>query len=204
MSAREKILACTQELFFKYGIHSVTMDDIAKHMGISKKTIYRSFKDKDEVVHTLIEEKLKQDKMICTHIIKGSSNVVEEVFSLMKQLSRMMGQVNVNIFRDLQKYHPNSWALFQKFKEDFILKSVEDTLKRGIKQSYIRPDVNPKILARLRMEEIVMGFNSDIFPENKFNFLEVQISLMEHFLYGICTLKGHKLINKYKQIVEEE
>ena len=81
---------------------------------------------------------------------------------------------------------------------------VEETLLRGTKQNLIRPDINVKILSRLRMEQIEMGFNPAIFPPDKFKIVEVQLSMLDHFLYGICTLRGHKLINKYKQIIDEE
>jgi TetR/AcrR family transcriptional regulator, cholesterol catabolism regulator len=201
---KERILVATQELFFKYGIRSISMDDIAKHLSISKKTIYQYYKDKDETVHELMKVKLKEDEREFAAIEKMSSNVVEEFINLMRHISSMISKVNPNVFYDLQKYHPKTWDLFKKFKEDFILKMVEDTLVRGIRQGLIRQDINVKILSRLRMEQIEMGFNQTIFPSDKFKLLDVQLSLIEHFLYGVCTLKGHKLINKYKQIIEEE
>ena len=204
MESREKILLGIQELFFKYGIRSVTMDDIAKHIGMSKKTLYQFFKDKNEMVHVLMEEKLKEDECEFEMIVKESENVIEEVFNMMKHIQKMFSQVNPSAFYDLQKYYPKSWALFKSFKENCVLRMVEDTLKRGVKEKLIRPDINTKILARLRMEEIDMGFNPILFPPDKFKILDVQIALIDHFLYGICTLKGHKLINKYKQIIEDE
>jgi hypothetical protein len=60
------------------------------------------------------------------------------------------------------------------------------------------------VLARLRIEEVEMGFNSELFPPDKFKMLDVQIAMIDHFLHGICTLRGHKMINKYKEVTEEE
>jgi TetR/AcrR family transcriptional regulator, cholesterol catabolism regulator len=204
MDTRTHILATTQELIFRFGIRSVSMDDIAKQLGISKKTIYQFFKDKNEIIHKLMDLKLKEDEKALKGIEKISANVVDEVFNLMKHIGNAIGQINPNVFYDLQKYHPQTWKLFKEFKEHCILKMVEETFIRGIKQSLIRPDINVKILSRLRMEQVEMGFNPNIFPPDKFKILDVQLSLLEHFLYGICTLKGHKLINKYKQIIDEE
>lgn len=204
METKQRILVATQELFLKYGIRSVSMDDIAKHLSISKKTIYQYYKDKDEVVHELMKEKLKEDEKDFKALEKESANVIDEVFNMMKHMGKVISQVHPNVFYDLQKYHPKTWNLFKEFKENCILKMVEDTLSRGIKQGLIRPDINTKILSRMRMEQIEMGFNPNIFPPDKFKVLDVQLSLIDHFLYGICTLKGHKLINKYKQIIEEE
>jgi hypothetical protein len=119
-------------------------------------------------------------------------------------MSDIFSTINPNIFYDLRKYHSKTWELFHKFKTEFIIKMVESTLENGKKDGFVRADINSKLLAKLRGEEIEMGFNPTLFPPDKFRILDVQIALVEHFLYGICTLKGHKLINKYKQIVEEE
>ncbi|MEW6469197.1 MAG: TetR/AcrR family transcriptional regulator [Bacteroidota bacterium] len=202
--SKDRIIKGAEELFFRYGIKSVTMDDIARHLGISKKTIYRSFKEKDEIVNLLMQLSIEEDKKQFRQIADSAQNVVDEVFKMMQCLTSIISKLNPVIFYDLQKYHPSAWSLFVKFKSDFILHMVEETITKGIKQGYVRSDLNPRILARLRVEEIEMGFNPKVFPPDKFKMLEVQLALMEHFLYGICTLKGHKLVNKYKQITEEE
>lgn len=204
MDPKERILKGAEELFFQYGIKSITMDDIAKHLTISKKTIYQYFSDKDEVVHTLMKASLDKDIHDFTCIHNECKNIIDEIFAIMKHMGEIFGKINPIIFYDLQKYHPKSWKLFLDFKSDFILKMVESAVIKGINDGHVRKDINPKILAILRMEEIEMGFNPAVFPHDKFKMLEVQLAMTEHFLYGICTLKGHKLINKYKQIVEEE
>jgi AcrR family transcriptional regulator len=204
MENKERILQAAYELFFRYGIKSVTMDDIAKHLSMSKKTIYLYFRDKDEVVQTLMERSLHKDREDFHAIAERAVNVVEEVFEMMKKMNDIFSTINPNIFYDLRKYHPQTWELFHKFKTEFILEQVEKSLEKGKKDGFVRADVNSKLLSKLRGEEIEMGFNPTLFPPDKFRILDVQIAFTEHFLYGICTLKGHKLINKHKQIVEEE
>jgi AcrR family transcriptional regulator len=204
MEPKVRILKGAEELFFRYGIKSVTMDDIARHLGISKKTIYQSFGDKDEVVNTLMEYKLKEDEVEYCQISDKSNNIIEEIFLLMKHMSSVFGKINPNVFYDLQKYHSSSWERFKTFKEDCIQRMVEEAIMKGIVDGIVRQDINPKIMATLRMEEVEMGFNPRLFPPDKFKILEVQLALLDHFLHGICTLKGHKLVNKYKQVIEEE
>ena len=204
MDSKERILKGAEDLFFRYGIKSVTMDDIAKHLGISKKTIYQSFSDKDEVVHTLMEIKLKEDQKTMREMSEGAENIIEEIFQMMKHISVLFGKINPNAFYDLQKYHPKSWLLIQTFKENCIEKMVEEAMQKGIKDGIVRADINIKIMAKLRMEEVDMGFNPNLFPPDKFKILDVQLGLIDHFLHGICTIKGHKLINKHKQLKEEE
>jgi len=204
MEAKDRILKGAEELFFKYGIKSITMDDIAKHLAISKKTIYQFYADKNELLEMLMKNRTKLNQAEFEEIGKNAENVIEEVFAMMKHMGIMFSQINPNFFYDLQKYHPNTWKVFKQFKEECIEKMVEDSVKRGIKQGLVRADINTKIIARLRMEEIEMGFNPQIFPPDKFKIMDVQLALMEHFLHGICTLKGHRLINKFKEIIEEE
>lgn len=204
METKDRILQGAEELFFKYGIKSVTMDDIAKHLAISKKTIYQFYGDKNELVEMLMTVKLKEDECEFKQIQEESENVIEEVFNMMKHMGIMFAKINPTIFYDLQKYHPNAWKKFKTFKHECMAKMVEESIERGIKEGLVRSDLNSKILARLRIEQVEMGLNSDIFPTDKFKIVDVQITMIDHFLHGICTLKGHKMINKYKQIIEEE
>jgi len=204
LNPKDRILTGAEELFFKYGIKSITMDDIAKHLGISKKTIYQFYSDKNEVVETLMVHNIKINECEFRQTAEKSENVIEEVFEMMKHIGVMFTKMNPNLFYDLQKYHPNSWKLFKQFKEDCIERMVEDSVKRGIKQGLVRADINTKIIARLRMEEVEMGFDPLVFPPDKFKIVDVQLALLDHFLHGICTLKGHKLINKHKKVTEEE
>lgn len=204
METKDKILKGASELFFKYGIKSVTMDDIARHLTISKKTIYQYFEDKNEMVEILMASSLKQDETEFKQIQEESENVIVEVFNLMKHISHMFSKTNPNIFYDLQKYHPNAWKQFTAFKYDCMAKMVEDSIARGIREGLVRTDLNAKVLSRLRIEEVELGMNSQIFPPDTFKLIDVQMAMIDHFLHGICTLKGHRMINKYKQLNEEE
>lgn len=200
---KEKILKGAEELFFKYGIKNITMDEIARHLGMSKKTIYQYFKDKDEVVHSLILEKIEEDKAIFAKTYRESENIVVEAFALMKNMRDILKSINPILFHELFKFYPQSWKEFEKFKNDFVLENIESSLRRGQEQGLVRADINIKILSKMRLENIDLAFFGSAFPMDKYNLLDVQVQMTEHFLYGVCTLKGHKLINKYKNIVEE-
>lgn len=204
MHNKEKILLAAYELFFRYGIKSVTMDDIAKHLSISKKTIYQFFADKDEIVHELFDQYLQKHRKEFDVIASSSKNVVEEVFGYMKKMHFILGQINPSIFYDLRKYHVKTWDLFRKFRTEYLIVVVEKTIDKGKRDGFVRTDIKTKVIARMRAEQIDMGFNPTVFPTDKFNILEVQLAMTEHFLYGICTIKGHKLINKNKQLIKAE
>ncbi len=179
------------------------MDEIARHLAISKKTIYQFFKDKDEVVHSLMLQTLEDDKCRINNAKHSSKNVVEEVLKMMEEMREMFQRINPILFYELHKFHPQTWRIFQDFKSTFISNMVESSLKRGQIEGFIRKDINIKILTRMRVEMVEQAMRGEMFPHEQFNVLDVQLALTEHFLYGVCTLKGHKLINKYKNIEED-
>lgn len=203
MPTKDKILHGAEELIFKYGIKNITMDDIARHLSMSKKTIYKFYKEKDEIVHSLMRMSIENDKCRFKKIYDSSQNVVAEVFEMMKEMREIFSKINPIVFHELNKYYPETWKEFQKFKSGFIQEMVERSLINGQKDGYIRSDIDTKLMAKLRVENIEMTLNGALFTTERSNLVDIQMAITEHFLYGVCTLKGHKLINKYKNIDEE-
>jgi TetR/AcrR family transcriptional regulator, cholesterol catabolism regulator len=203
MVQTERIIQGSEELFLTAGIKSITMDDIAKHLGMSKKTIYQFFKDKNELVIALVRKKLKEDEDQMAEIISKSGNVIEEMINMMKCSEEIFSRINPIVIHDMQKYHPDAWRQFQNFKSGVLVHTLEELLTKGIEQGYIRPEIDVKIIARMRVNQVELGFNTTIFPVAEFNTWTVQQQFNEHFNYGICTLKGYKLLNQYKNIANE-
>src|SRR6476469_3482036 len=104
-NTEEHILTEAEKLFMKFGMRSVTMDDIAKHLGMSKKTIYANFKDKNELVISLIEKMRKTDECQIESCTQQADNSIEEVFLMMDFMKEMMSNINPIVFYDLEKYH---------------------------------------------------------------------------------------------------
>lgn len=204
MKAGNRVLEASRELFFRHGVKSITMDDIAKHLGMSKKTIYEQYDDKNHIVTALTVSELNAQMKEMENVRKSSVDAIDELLKGMNCLSNMFTKINPGMLHDLQRFYPMAWAKFREYKEKKMRGFVEDNLKRGIKQELYRKNLNIKVLARLRMEQVEMGFNPDLFPPGEFSTMEVQMVILDHFMHGITTLKGHKLINRYKQIKEEE
>lgn len=199
MEQKERILKGAEELFFKAGIKSITMNDIAGHLGMSKKTIYQFFSDKGSIVHEIAQNHIQRDQLEICNMVKASVNVMDQIINILKCSEEIMGNINPVIFFDLQKYHPGTWALFESFKTNVVIKNLEVILNRGILEGYIRPEIDVRVLSRLRVNEIELGFDPGIFPSKDFNNGDVQSMLMEHFIYGICTAKGYESLEQYKQ-----
>ncbi len=180
------------------------MDDVAAQLGMSKKTIYQYYEDKNAIINAIAHHELHAQITEMDKARKTATNSIDEIFKMMNCISRTFVKINPNVFYDMQKFHPASWKLFHDFKEKKIMNFVEVNLKDGIKQGLYRADLNIKIMAKFRVEEVAMVFKPEIFPPVKYNIKDVQLILLDHFVHGISTLKGHKLINKYKHLKEED
>lgn len=199
MSQTERIIKGAEDLFLTSGIRSITMDDIARHLGMSKKTIYQFFRDKNELVVALTKKKLQEDEDQINEIEATSNNVIEEMINTTKCSEEIFSRINPVVIHDLQKYHPEAWADFQNFKANFLIQKMEQLLTKGMAQGYIRKDIDVKIMARMRVNQVELGFNTSIFPLAEFSPWKVQVQFLDHFNYGICTLEGYKLLDEYKK-----
>lgn len=195
---KDKILKGSEELFMKYGVRSISMDDIARHLSVSKKTLYQHFVDKDELVTMMSKAFLEKDRRQYEAITAISKNAVDELSKISILLKQDMEELNPSLLFDLQKFHPKAWNLWQEFKEKFIQESMVRNLKQGIEEGYFRPEINPDIITVARLVMIESSFNDQVFPKDRFNFVEVNWQIFDFFVHGMCTEKGKKLYQKYR------
>jgi AcrR family transcriptional regulator len=204
MDNKEKIMATATELFFRFGIKRITMDDIAREMGVSKKTLYLVFRDKDEMVDLLMEEQIRLNTTCMDEICNEAKDPIAEVMDSSAYMSQVFSKINPVFFYDMKRFYPNSWERFQQFKDKNMIRILESNLRRGIELGIYRSDLNVQMMARYRVVQFDMALDPGVFPSDKMNLAEIQVFLLDHFLHGITTLKGHRLINKYKQLHEDE
>jgi AcrR family transcriptional regulator len=205
LEVKDYIISESDKLFCQHGFKSVTMDDLARHLGMSKKTIYTHFSDKSEIVNRVIEDRIRLQECVISECINNAENAVHEIFFSVTNMKELLSNINPSLFYDLQKYYPKAWLCFKDFRQSNLYKTIYANLKRGIGEGYYRSDINIDILTQMRLEQVDLIFsNSSEYTAGKYGIAQVMVELTEHFLYGICTLKGHRLINKYKKITEEE
>lgn len=185
-------------MFHRYGIRSVTMDEIAAQLGISKKTIYQSFADKEELVAAVFDKYMVGTKQKCLSDKAGSKDAIHEIFLDLDLMEEMLKAMNPYILYDLEKYHPAVFKKFVEYKHHFLYQLISENLKRGIREEVYRDDFNVEIVARLRLGTIMISMNMDVFPKGQYSILEIEEEIVMHFLHGIASAKGKKLIEKYK------
>lgn len=196
---KERILRGAMELFLKYGVRSVSMDDIARHLSVSKKTLYQYFADKDEIVSMVSEYHLQQEKVNYEAIRASAENAIDELVKISGCIKQSLLKMNPSLLFDLQKFHPRAWNAWLGHKQQYMGQSIIRNLKQGIEEGYFRPEINTEILAKARIELVQISFDELAFPKDKYSLAEVNLQLFEHFVYGVFTDKGRKAYEKYKQ-----
>ncbi len=205
MELRAHIIKEADRLFELYGFKAVTMDDIAKHLGMSKKTIYQNFSDKNELVNLLIKERLENLRCMNTERCQKARNAVEEIYLSIIEIKKSIPNLNNKLFYELQKYHPQAWQLLDNYKQESIYKDIVANLNRGLEEGLYRPEIQVEIIAQVRMSQINMIFNrSEQIINSNFNISQVLQEISLHFLYGVCNEKGHKIIQELNAEIEEQ
>jgi TetR/AcrR family transcriptional regulator, cholesterol catabolism regulator len=198
METKDRILVKSHEQFNRFGIRSVSMDDIAAALGMSKKTLYQHFADKEELVNACFSQVMEQNRHQCLADQKRAENPIHEVFLAFDMAQEMFANMNPAVLHEMEKYHPASFKKFHEFKYGFLYKALTSNLERGIREELYRPEIDVDVIARFRIESMMLPFNADAFPNNRTHLIHIEQQLFEHFLYGLATAKGQKLIQKYK------
>ena len=196
MEVRDRILKEAAKEFFQLGIRNVTMDEIAYKLGISKRTIYETFKDKTELLITCLEsysEELKQKK---EEIISNSSNVVESIFTFLKDGINTMNAINPVFINDLKKFYPEVWRNTYLNNKSKNLNLAYKLLRKGVNEGIFQKEINIDIVSKLIMEQMKILADEDIFPRDKYSVSEVFQSMVISFTRGISTKKGLDIIDQ--------
>lgn len=182
----------------RVGVRSVTMEDVAREVSISKKTIYQFFDNKDHLVSEVVKNHLDVETAEFEEIADTAENAIDEIFRISGCMRKNLRSINPTTLHDLRKYHPAAFELFTEFKTQFVRGNIENNLNRGIDEGYYRPDLDPLVLAVYRVEMVEHMFDGRIFPIDQFDFAHVQIQLFEHFIFGLVTDQGRSLYLKFK------
>ena len=197
MHTKQDIAIAALPLFLRYGAKSVTMDDVAASLHISKKTIYKWFSTKDEVVHDSMAHYLRTARADGDALSRTATTAIHELLLLRDWLRQQLTAVQPGIFYDLRKYYPAAWQLWLTHKNGYALSRIRANLDRGIREGLFRPEVDVAVLAHLRLSQIELAFDPDSYPNREFDVARVQVTLLDHFLQGILTPHGRAALRHH-------
>lgn len=193
---KSNILEKASELFMRLGFKSLTMDDIARELSISKKTLYQHFEDKNELVKQAVILHLSKNQKNVESYCCNATNAIVQVMSLMECVNIQMKDTHPSVIFDLQKYHPDAFEFFKKHKFTFILDIIKNNIERGKQEGLYKTNLNTEIIARIYVARIDMLFNPEVFPREKFQFTDIYMEMMKYHLYALSTAKGNKILDK--------
>lgn len=184
-------------MFFTYGIRSITMDEIAESLGISKRTLYEHFANKEELLKQCILAKYEENKLLQQEILEQHpDNPLEVIFLHFRHAIISFNSLHPNFFNDLKKYHASFWMKHMESKQEESMAFTTLMIGKGIKKGLFRPTADAEILSRMihyMMQSMTMG---NIYPETRFSRTEVVRQVLLNFIRGMATHEGIKQIDE--------
>ena len=187
------------KLFVKYGIKSVSMDDVSRELSVSKKTIYQLVKDKNDLVTKCIMLISEQTDM--TNICGGEKmNAIEKHLFIYEHIAKLLTEINPSFEYDLKKYYPEQHQMFVKNRRQNIFDKMRLDLQQGMEDGYFRNDIDIDKLTILNIIRIESFKETDIFDIYNLRMLDLLEELFNYHLHGIATQKG---LEEYKKLLKE-
>lgn len=186
----KKILEKVSELYIKYGIKSVTMDDVASHLSISKKTLYKYVSDKDDLVGKVIDIQIEvlRSEMDCK--CNTGLNAIEELLIVSKMINHKMKNMNPGTVYDLKKYYPEHYTRLLNARREKMHSNIINNIRKGKEEGLYRNDLNENIIAKLQISRIENIIDSDFFSVEEFTSDKFFQEIFVYHIRGIANQKG--------------
>ncbi|MCH2043954.1 MAG: TetR/AcrR family transcriptional regulator [Saprospiraceae bacterium] len=193
----DKILDAAESLFRKYGFRSVTMSEIARDLGMSKKTLYVHIQNKQDLIHKIITRYIMEEKSSLAKLTSKAESALDEMIMINLHVQESIRDINPSLVFDLKKYHRPVWEKIEEFHQEYALGAIRENLKRGIKEGIYRKEININILSRIYIGCMPVFSDEILFPVRLYPPAEVHKEFMNYHLNGILSKKGQELLTKY-------
>lgn len=184
------IITRTLELFTKRGIRSCTMGEICTFQRISKKTLYKYFNDKDDLVQSCMSFELNRSDSSVKNIMAKGLNAIDESFEISRFVIDNISDLNPNLFFDLENYHPEAFKLYEEHQNQCIRVSIYENLKKGIEEGYYRADLNIDIVVSIYLTILYNLLSAKMVNTKSYSFREIYRELFKYHTHGISSPKG--------------
>lgn len=182
----------TNKVFMRFGIRSVTMDDIARHLRVSKKTLYQYVSDKNDLVQKCCAQECLVTEDSIKSILEKKLNAIDENFEISSFIVSELKDIHPSIFYDMEKYYPEALKTMNELRHDFISEVMASNIQRGMNEGLYREDLDVEIMAALWVTRINLLFDSKAFPIQQINHAKLYEHMFVHHIRGIVSAKGLK------------
>jgi len=190
------ILNTATELFIKQGFKSVTMDDIASHMHISKKTIYASYSHKTELVYAVAHQMMNVIQCAVTQLVETQKNPIQELYEIKKYVIEHLHGEKTSSIQQLLKYYPKIFNELKLHQFEFMKGCMEKNITKGINMGLFRDNLDVEFISRMYHVGMTNIKDDSIFPHEKFPHAKLYEMYLEYHLRGIVTPEGRKILNQ--------
>lgn len=197
MDKKEEIALKAGEMFMKYGIKSVSMDDLSRELSVSKKTIYTYFSDKKVLVEQVLKSHLDIIQGGCEVVMNSCENAVEQMFTIINLAAQDMNSLHPSVIFDLQKYHPKVWKMIEDHEKCFVLPFIRENIQRGRKEGFYREDFDAEIVSQMYVTVNDSIFTRNIKGTTEHSIVEIFNESLRFILFGMATPKGKEYIRKH-------
>lgn len=196
----ERILSESFRMFRKYGIKSISMDDIARELGMSKKTIYQYVENKSDLVEKVLNFSMGQEGSMCLQGAIEKMNAIDILLEVSKNVSKQLQDLNPSNAFDLQKYYPVIYRDFILRKRDHVFEQVKQNFTQGISEGIYRNDLDIDLVARLYIQKLVDVHGPEFLSSVNFSFEKVFQVMFDNHIRGIANAEGLKY---YEQQIQK-
>lgn len=196
MTIKDKLIESATSLFLKYGVKSVSMDDMARLLGISKKTIYSHVDNKKTLVSVVIETFIKKEHKDIKKISKKAGNAIEEMALIAKLVLKSLRIMKPKFTYDLKKYHPQTWKFVETVHFEFMKETIKSNVERGKKENLYRSDLDEYIISNFYFSIARLCIDEDVFNTEEIPVSTLFESFIRYHLNGIANDNGRKELSK--------
>jgi TetR/AcrR family transcriptional regulator, cholesterol catabolism regulator len=179
-----------KELFYAYGLKNLSMDEISRRLGISKKTLYTFVKNKDELVEAVFLHEESTGLRLSEKLQQESINAIEKLLRISQMVHGEMNRVNPMIRFEMEKYYHHTYEKYIEKKRNFIFEGMKQNIRQGIEENLYRNDINIDLVATVYLNSFIELHNSNICKEMAINFLQLFEVLFENHIRAISTPAG--------------
>lgn len=196
--SRAEILIGAKELFYRYGIKSVTMDDVARELGISKKTLYQHIDNKKDLIECIIDDHIVNEKHCLTEITGDAKDPVEQILMVARYVLKVLREVKPTAIYDLKKYYRDTWKRMDKFHLEYVYQMIKANIDEGMAQGLYRQNINSDIIAKLYVGKTMLLTDEQLFPMREYDRDTLFEEYITYHLRGIVSDKGLEKLKTYQ------
>lgn len=203
MEVKERIVQEACRFFLNEGVRRITMDEVARRLGMSKRTIYEHFRDKTELLHCCMLASFAQNDEEIAQLEGNCDHLLEFVLRILDYGSRSVKIINPAFFEDLRLYYPKLYNEMVAYRREEMVDQLRKLIEQGKKGGYFRSGTNAALVAKIFMEQMMAMNRRDVFPPELFSQAELFETLFLTTIRGISTRNGlqelDQLLNDYQK-----